>query len=76
MIDAHGMLVCPYSCNTVEHLVTERELAVAARARAGPSGHDEDDAAHDFVGAMGRAFALGYNCRDERELARVCGVKL
>ncbi len=45
-----------------------------ARQRTGPVGHDE--AAHDFAGMLGRAYERGYDCRDEGELERRCGVRL
>lgn len=38
--------------------------------------HEEGEPLFDFNGFVGRAYEAGYDCLDEGELARVCGVKL
>eukprot|EP00803_Ostreobium_quekettii_P011216 evm.model.scf_1791.1 EVM.evm.TU.scf_1791.1 scf_1791:4917-11254(-) len=62
-------LVCPISGRSVERMITEWEENQMM-------GDKAEDGFEEFNGRLGRAYAAGYNCSNEYELRRVCGVKL
>lgn len=74
----HDMIVCPISGRTLERLLTECEVRALQGREAGEEeeGCEVHDDAADFAGFVGRAFERGYSCSDEKELRRVCGVRL
>jgi len=66
-----GMMVCPISGRCFETLMTEAE----EQAMRGGCGEVYDDDHYYEKGSLGRSFQAGYNCADEKDLERVCGVK-
>ncbi|KAK9803959.1 hypothetical protein WJX72_008184 [[Myrmecia] bisecta] len=72
--EATDMLVCPISGRCFERMMTEWEEEAHTRTK----GEDRaDEGAEDcsMSGRLGEAYVAGYNCTNEAELQRVCGVR-
>jgi hypothetical protein len=69
-----GLLVCPISGRVSDRLVTAEEEEEEEGARDGGKG--DDDGGGGCGSRLGDAFSAGYNCDNEQELQRTCGVRL